>query len=58
MNQSENPRDESNEEEHEQGGAAETPAEDPSQGPGPRGNQDIDPDRVGKTEEDLDRTGN
>ena len=28
---------------------------DPSTGPGPRGNQDIDPERVERVEEDLDR---
>lgn len=30
---------------------------DPAENPGPRGNQDIDRERVGGDEEDLDRTG-
>lgn len=37
---------------------ARTPADDPSEGPGPRGNQELDPDRVEKVREDMDRTGN
>lgn len=60
MNQFDNPTtEESADREAEQDrNPAETPANDPSEGPGPRGNQDVDQDRVSKAEEDLDRTGN
>ena len=36
----------------------ETPADDPSEGPGPRGNEEIDPERLERQREDLGRTGN
>ena len=34
-----------------------SPGSNPTTGPGPRGNQDIDPGRVENVEEDLDRAG-
>lgn len=30
---------------------------DPAEGPGPRGDQEVDPERVERVEEDLDRAG-
>jgi hypothetical protein len=46
--------------EHEGSGPAEEPAGDrevdPAANPGPRGNPDVDQDRLEKAEEDLERT--